>query len=226
MRELLILIYVAIPLACWPLVSRSRTVKAIVMAILATLGAAVLLLGLGVLYVHQRLDLAAAYIPAASAVIGGALVLEWRSRRGEPPSAVSIRRRVAGGLLAIYLAGMLCCGIPLFALIWNGDGYVPSSKELLPLPAGLTVISNQDEGCGSASCTRAITVGSRTNLTPQQVAARVRQHLNHADGWHLDANMYACRRQGWLIDQTSLCVQIDVRSPVTVWLTGSRAGSD
>jgi hypothetical protein len=88
------------------------------------------------------------------------------------------------------------------------EPFVPDDRELQPLPAGLTVVNEQDEVCGSGTCGRTIAIGTSTGLTANQIRQRLREHLSDAHGWQLGPHDSECRRQGWLIDRTTLCVSI------------------
>ena len=60
--------------------------------------------------------------------------------------------------------------VPLLVLTFlveGGAAYVPSSAEVLPLPAGLTVAGDQDQGCSSGShtiCSRQFHIVSTAGL--------------------------------------------------------------
>jgi hypothetical protein len=112
--------------------------------------------------------------------------------------------------------------------VTNHDPYLPDSSELLPLPAGLTVIDNRDLGCGSGSCTREILVGSHDARPESEIRSRVQDHLSRNHGWQLDQNDSGCRRNGWLVDRTTLCVSlfVDDQQRVVIDLEGDEPASD
>jgi hypothetical protein len=173
-------------------------------------------------------DVITAYAPAATALAAMGLLIQ-RQRVGPPVVAAPGQRptlATAHVLLWAYLATVLLCCAPAVGFIISTEPFVPDSRELFPLPAGLTVLSNQDNGCGSGSCSRAITIGTTTGLTASQIKQRLREHLRNAHGWRLDPHDSACRQQGWLVDHTTVCVEIytDQAQHVVVDLTGGRAG--
>jgi hypothetical protein len=221
----LISVYAAVPLACWPMLSRVRNVTVTVEVILAAAAVGLVLLAGGWLHLPVRAELVLAYAPAVTAVIAAGLAIE-RRQPDKATRRINPRRRTAAKVLIVgYAALVLLCCAPASVFIINSDGFEPSSNELLPLPAGLTVVSNKDGDCGSGGRSRIITIGNHDGLTAEQTAARVTDHLNHDHGWHLDHNGSECRRDGWLIDQTSLCVEIgtDDQQHAVVILSGHRA---
>jgi len=215
-----------VPVACWWILSRARVSGAIVGLFLTTVSLAVICLVTGWVYLPTRVDLIMAYGPVAAGVIGLGLLLQ-RRRLGAPAAPAGRPRvRVAARVvLWAYLGAVLLCCAPAVGLLVSWEPFVPADRDVLPRPAGLTVVSNQDDGCGSGTCGRTITVGTSTGLTANQIRQGLREHLTDAHGWQLGPQDSACRQQGWLIDRTTLCVSLftDSEGHVTVELSGSRA---
>jgi hypothetical protein len=110
----------------------------------------------------------------------------------------------------------------MLAFLYDGGAaYVPSGAEVLPLPAGLAVAGDQDQGCSSGShttCSRKFLIVSTAGLPTGQVAQRLRDHLARAHGWRLGPDVggwSGCRTEGWLFDRqqvcTSACMSISSR---------------
>jgi hypothetical protein len=223
MVVLLLCGYLGLPVACWWILSRARVSGGVVGLLLAVLSLAVIFLVTGWVYLPARIDLIMAYAPAASGVIGLGLLLQRQRLGAHAVPAGRPRVRVAAHtLLWTYLAAVLLCCAPGVRELLSWQPPVPGDRELLPLPAGLTVLNEQDEVCGSGICGRTITIGTSTGLTANQIRQRLREHLSDAHGWQLGPHDSECRRQGWLIDRTTLCVSIrtDSEDYVIVELLG------
>ncbi|MFJ9370257.1 hypothetical protein ACIRRA_38355 [Nocardia sp. NPDC101769] len=146
-------------------------------------------------------------------ILVAAFMIVLVSRRLSADSPMIPRMNLGKFLASAYCLVVLfyCGGL---ALVMKGEhAYVPPSSELLPLPHGLTVLSNDDEGCGGNSatiCGRAFVIGGPTT---QDIAATLVEHLNRKHGWHLnpptpDGKSDSCRNQGFLLDRNELCASI------------------
>ncbi|MFD4430866.1 hypothetical protein [Nocardia sp. NPDC058497] len=100
---------------------------------------------------------------------------------------------------------------------------MPPADAILPLPDGLFLVETVDDGCsyGSTSaCAREFVIGG-TSGAPDDVAARVRLHLQESHGWTLtpgtrsnDVRDYWSstypRTQGWALDQYRARVSVSI----------------
>ncbi|MGY0002298.1 hypothetical protein [Micromonospora sp. I033] len=112
--------------------------------------------------------------------------------------------RVAAGL-ALVVA--LCC-FPAAAWDVNDDGFVPSVRELGPLPGGLAVRgAGGDSECGTGRCAVSYRLAGRAGEPADQVARRVWDHLV-SRGWPAPEGGRSCRPVGWLLDTRVTCVAI------------------
>jgi hypothetical protein len=221
---LLAVVWVAMPLAVWPRWSRHRPTRVVVEAVIGAHGLFLVAATAGWIRTRGALDLALAYYPVAALLIAGGLVVERRVLGPRPawPSNPAIAGRLLVYGLALLTAG--CCA-PSIWLAESSEPSTPGSDEVLPLPAGLRLVADQDDGCGSGSCGRSVVVASTDGRSAAQVLNQVRAHLEDARGWRFGKGDSACVRRSWLIDQGTICVHLRVDGPSTVdvSLSGSRA---
>lgn len=186
---------------------------------LVVLIAAVVMVQTEMIDLPGRAEIFAAYPPVSAVVIGVGVVVD-----GHRPVAGSRWRLGTVGLSA-YLGLILLCCTPFLVHVVNTDPFVPDSAELLPLPAGLTVVANRETGCGCGACGRDVVVGSPSGRPATAMVALVVAHLTDQHRWRLDASAAGCCRNGWLLDRSILCVEVLVTNGqvVTVDLTGRRA---
>jgi hypothetical protein len=163
MVVLLLCGYLGVPVACWWMLSRARISGAAAGLILAALSLAVISLVTGWVYLPVRLDLVMAYAPVATGVIGLGLLLQ-RLRLGAPaaPAGRPHVRIAAHAMLWTYVVAILLCCAPAVGELVSWEPTIPDDRELLPLPAGLTVLNEQNEVCGSGVCGWTITIGTST----------------------------------------------------------------
>jgi hypothetical protein len=198
-----------VPLLCWLLMARTGRQRWLG-------GLAVAVWGVLFLSVAQRWIILSEQI-SVLALLTGILVATFTivlvSGRRSADSPMTPRMHLGMGLAGAYCLMILFYGGGL-ALVMKGEhAYVPPSSELLPLPDGLTVLSNDDEGCAGNSstfCRRVFDVGGPT---PQNIAGTLVEHLNRKHGWHLnpatpDGKSDRCRNQGFLLDRNELCASI------------------
>jgi hypothetical protein len=85
--------------------------------------------------------------------------------------------------------------------------------------AGLTarVAPTGDGDCGSAACTRTITVAGRPGQSADALRAEVERHVR-SRGWGT-----GCRPAGWLLNQATECLELTaVQDHLTIQLSGLR----
>jgi hypothetical protein len=220
---LIILVLAVVPLVAWPLLSRARRIGLFIEAVIAIYLVLVAAVGFGWIETRARLDVLLSYAPFTTALI-------WLGRRIErrqlgDGGVGADRRRAAGwALVAGHVGVMVLCCTPL-AFTLSSNPFVPGSDEVLPLPADLVLVSDEDRGCGSGVCTRTVTVTGSTGQAAEGVYNQVVEHLRRQHGWRLDTEGYGCRPAGWLVDRTQLCVSVRADAPqnVAINLEGVRA---
>jgi hypothetical protein len=216
-----VVLWAVVPLIAWPMLSRSpRTgiaIEVVIAACLAVLVAA----GLGVIETRARIEIALAYSPVAAALMWLGRRIE---RRGRPAARADRRRAVGRALVAGHVGVVLLCCTPA-AVGFGSNPFVPGSSEVLPLPAGLILVSDQELGCGGGVCTRQLTVTGGDGRKGEIVYRRVVDHLHRKHEWRLDAEGSTCRPSGWLLERAELCVEVrlDHQQDVVIQLDGARA---
>ena len=205
------------PLVCWALAARTARVGWIVGTVLALCVVAEIALAKDWILVGARITLLLAFALATVTALVAGIVVERRQA-----GVRKLRSAGARGALGLLLSGLYCVigliAIPLVAVLVAINGPVasaPSGRQVLPLPAGLVIAGNHDEGCGSGSrttCSREIQVRSTTGLPDVAVDRQLREHLTRTDGWQLapDAtgSWGGCRAEGWLLDRHQVCVGV------------------
>ncbi|MFF7634218.1 hypothetical protein ACFZB9_13840 [Kitasatospora sp. NPDC008050] len=218
------------PLVCWLFAVRTVRTGWVVGILLALLAATGIALAQGWILSDAKVTLMVIITFAAAVLLPVGIVVE--SRRPGVPKLSSLQGRGAAGMgLSIFY----CVIGPAAALVaaWlvgiNGvPATTPSDREVLPLPTGLAVVSNRDEGCGGGSetyCTRSIEVHGTAGQSPDEVARELRDHLTRAHGWQftLDHGTWgACHDEGRNLDRHQVCADVsDDKGTVIVTLDAS-----
>jgi len=221
------LLLAVVPLACWALITRTVTTGWVVAAVLAACGGSALGLAAGWFGSGEKDTSLAALALAMPLVLvaGGAAERRAGARRLRSGGV----RGIAGLVVSVAYVGVSFIVAPLMvlAMLYEGAAYVPSGTEVLPLPAGLAVASDQDRGCSSGSatfCTRQFLITSTAALPAGEIAQRLRDQLTRVHGWRLSLDMGdwgGCRTEGWLLDRQQVCIDMYVsQRQVTVLLQG------
>jgi len=222
------LLFAVVPIVCWALMARTARVGWFVAAVLAACVAGGLGLAAGWVRSGEKLTLLAALALVMPLVIVLGIAAERRAGAGRLRSGGV--RCVVGLVVSVPYLGFSFTVVPLLVLTFlvEGAAHVPSGAEVLPLPAGLAVARDQDQGCGSGShtvCSRQFLIASTAALSAGQVAQRLRDHLAHVRGWRLGPEVGGgwggCRTEGWLLDRQQVCVGVYVnQQQVTMLLQG------
>ncbi|MFD8788181.1 hypothetical protein [Kitasatospora sp. NPDC059599] len=199
MRVLLVLelLYLLLPAICWAFLVRTRVIGVTVFAVLAGLAVALVGLEEDWYFTRATAEIEVGYPTAAGLVVlAGGLAERWL--RGPRPEK-EYDHPVAGSAVAITVHTLAGVVIAFAYLLIGRDSFLPSLAEV-PLPPGVTV-EHADEGyCGSNFCSRTLTLGSSTGLSPAEVQARLRAALA-ADGWTPGRGDSLRRPHGWLVDR-------------------------
>jgi hypothetical protein len=209
-----IVVWAVPPLVAWPLLSRARRTRLFIEAVIAIYLVLVAAVGIGWIETRARLEVLLSYALVTTALIG----LGWRiERRWSGDGGVRTDRRMAAGwtLVGGYVGVVVLCCAPL-TFTFSANPFVPGSSEVLPLPASLALVSDEDLGCGSGVCSRMVTVTGSAGQAAEVVYSQVVEHLRRQHGWRLDTEGYGCRPHGWLLDRTQLCVSVRADAPQTV----------
>jgi hypothetical protein len=219
------LLFAIVPLVCWAMIARTARVGWIVAAVLVTCDAVELGLLAGWVVSGEKLTLLAALALAMPLVIVAGSASERRAGARRLRSCGV--RGIAGLAMSVAYVGFSFTLVPLLILAFLSDGgaaYVPSGAEVLPMPAGLVVASDQDQGCGSGTttiCTRQFLIVSKAGKPAGDVAQRLREYLIRVRGWRL-SGWEGCRPEGWLLDRQQVCVELYVsHQQVTMLLQGN-----
>jgi hypothetical protein len=205
------------PLVCWALVARTVRVGWIIGTVLALCVVAEIALAKDWVLVGARITLLLVLALATVTVLIAGIVVEGRHVGVRKLGSAGVR-----GVLGLILSGVYCVvglGVILliaFLVLVNGPvASTPSGAEVLPLPAGLAVAGNRDEGCDSGSqtiCSREIQVRSAAGLPDDEVVQQLRDHLMQTGGWQLapdsTGSWNSCRAEGWLLDRHEVCVGV------------------
>ncbi|WP_344442971.1 hypothetical protein [Kitasatospora nipponensis] len=202
-------LFVATPLPCWALLRRTRAVGAAVGGALLLWAGVVLALHLEWIPDRAQSEVYLAYAPLAAALIGAGTLLE-RRLAGPRPAGPGAARVTAG---VVSLCGYLCVvmlAAVAYLAIFLHEPFVPSSTEVLPLPDGLTVLSDSGDAgsCEADFCTRVITVGAAGHLPPDEVFRRLKAALITDHGWALGTTGTSARPAGWLLDHRRVTITV------------------
>ncbi|MGS2619823.1 hypothetical protein ACVCAH_35890 [Micromonospora sp. LZ34] len=201
----------------WLTVARLRWLSVVVLAVLALLAAATVTLAA----VQPRAAVEARLLlflgVAATLIVG-----RWVQRR-----------RLGGGdrvrwrwpyRIGVGLALVIACGcMPALAWDVNDDGFVPSVREVGPLPGGLAIRgTGSDPECGTGGCAASYRLVGQPGEPADQVARRFWDHLV-GQGWPAPTGGRSCRPVGWLLDTRETCVVISTAEGVArLGLEGGR----
>lgn len=235
MSVVVIILAYVFPVTGWALAARTARAGWIVSAVLVFCVTAELALARGWLLVGNRYNLLMAFAVATVVALVAGIFVEGR-RPGVPALRSAGARRLAGLIVSVAFSVFSLGIVLLFIFLAWYEGpplSTPSSAGVLPLPAGLVIAANIDEGCSGGSgtfCTREIQVQSAAGQPGQDVAQRVLGRLTRAYGWHLapDGTGYwdGCRAEGWLLDRQQVCVSVQTGQAQVVVTLQSSSGPD
>ncbi|WP_327067646.1 hypothetical protein [Kitasatospora sp. NBC_01302] len=218
------------PLVCWLFAVRTVSTGWIVGILLALLAATEIALAQRWLLPDARVTLIVVITFVTAAVLPVGILIE--SRRPGVPKLSSLQGRGAAGMgLSLFycvLGPVAALGAAWLVGINGVPAITPSDREVLPLPAGLAVVSDRDEGCGGGSetsCERRIEVRGTAGQSSDEVARELRDHLTRAHGWQftLDhGSLGACRDEDRGLDRHQVCAEVvDDKGTVSVLLDAS-----
>jgi hypothetical protein len=218
-RQTIDLAVLLAPLVLWALAARTRRVGTRVEVALAAI--AVLEYTVG----HRWLfpDLQYTLVATLSAVTVAALIVGLvKDKRAAKPPRRSWRAVLGRVLVVVYCT--LAIPLIIFATAWIGaeggrGAAVPPESSALPLPTGLTMVGDENQGCGSGSstvCQREIDVVPSGGTADATTVHAIAASLEAAHGWRLTRasgpeDWSACRDQGVLLDWVAECMDVDLQ---------------
>ncbi|MFF3751482.1 MFS transporter [Streptomyces sp. NPDC002018] len=185
------LLFAAVPLIAWGKMARTPGVGSAVGAALLVCACLLIAVQHGRVFAYKA-EAHALYAVFAALLIAFGRKLE-RDREAPGTAEGSRRWNWAVGLLRLHLA-FTVCGCLLYALLQT-EASMPSSRDIPPLPAGLTVLSRGGH-CGSSSCAHLLKIGSTTGLSRDEILRK------------LNRPHETCRPNGWLLDRRDLCIGV------------------
>ncbi|MEU9731566.1 hypothetical protein [Streptomyces sp. NPDC048002] len=198
------ILFALVPVVVWAVIARTRPVGFAIGGMLLV-GASLLISVQRGWIDAPRPDVHLVFTALAPVLIACGAGLEGRHEDSPPPEWIP-RRNGAIGWLGMQFALTLVVGI-LYALMISEGSDAPPSKDLTPLPPGLSIV-NEGIGCGSGGCYRLATVTSKDGLSRPEI---IRE---------LGLQQESCRPSGWLLDWRDVCVGArDNGENVTVYVS-------
>lgn len=186
------LLWLGLPVLAWLLIARTRKVGVPVGVVLVLgLGAGIVVVSTGALD-RGRLELGTGYAVAAAILI----TVASRSQEEKTASAADLTLRDTTrffGLTAVlFQAGLaILAALWIFLVVASGAD-IPPAGDMPAAPAGFTAVGDDDEGCGSGSCTRSRTYAVGPDLSEDVVTKLVRSS--------------GCRPNSWVLDRRDRCI--------------------
>ncbi|MGK5445078.1 hypothetical protein ACSNN7_25070 [Micromonospora sp. URMC 105] len=212
---LLAVVVAVVAFLAWLTVARERRLSAVVLAVLLAVS-----VGTAALAAVQPRAAVESRVLLFLGVAATLLVARETQRRRYRDARAGRRwpYRIVVGLALVIAVGC----VPGWALDRNEDGFVPSVRELGPLPADLTLRADGPGECGHGGCAAGYRVAGRPGEPAEQVARRMWEHLG-GRGWPAANGGRSCRPVGWLLDRRETCVWISSpQGAVELILSGGR----
>ena len=140
-------------LACWLIVARTPSVRGSVAFLLSVLGGMEIAVGLSWIFTGERYSVLVILSFVSIATLISGIVVE-EGQPGAPPFRYARLRVRFGTLLSGAFAALTVAGIVFFMFgVWafGPPASTPTTADVLPMPANLTVIADVDHGCGASS---------------------------------------------------------------------------
>lgn len=195
-----------IPISSWALTARRTWIGWVVGSLVAVAAVAELALAMPWIAVEERYTLVVAVAFATALALLVVALVELRR---------PIRARQGFGLLLAVVYGIVALGMGFMLGFATEPDFRPSAGEVLPLPTGLAVVDNRDDGCDHTSlhndCGREIRVRSTTGLPDSELLQQLRAYLTQQRGWQLDltsGDWSGCHEEGRMLDRHEVCVRI------------------
>jgi len=140
-------------LACWLIVAHTPSVRGSVAFLLSVLGGMEIAVGLSWIFTGERYSVLVILSFVSIATLISGIVVE-EGQPGAPPFRYARLRVRLGTLLSGAFAALTVAAIVFFMFgVWafGPPAATPSTADVLPMPANLTVIADVDHGCGASS---------------------------------------------------------------------------
>jgi hypothetical protein len=219
----MVVLFLGLALPCWALAVRSRALGWKIAGVLAALLVGAIAVAAHWIFPGARVTLLVLLALATSATLFVGVISNARA-------PASRRRRDAGRRTAVgVVVCYVYCGVATLAAVGAAFLYginglpstTPPASDILPLPAGLTVVNNLDEQCSGGStvlCLREIDVAGAQGQDQATIIAELDAHAV-ARGWQSGTS---CRTVGVLLDRHQECVNVGLaRGQLSVQLEDS-----
>ncbi|MFE6924212.1 hypothetical protein ACFVAV_24525 [Nocardia sp. NPDC057663] len=214
---------------CWLLVARTPRIRLRIGVILALLAVAKLaVLEEWLLPDLQLTTFSLLVVFDVVALIAGFMADARAGRRLSPAVVISL-------ILGYAYCFIILAGTFMFVVAMAGEhARMPPSDILPPLPPGLTIVADNDQGCRSGTsstyCNREFQIGSTGGASAREVADMMVRHLQDAGNWQLSYSEYSkwwtgTRREGWGFDRSTMHVWVEVRDGKTRVAFGDEAAN-
>lgn len=200
------LLWLGVPLIAWVLVVRTREVGLPVAVVLALgLGAGVILTATGAL-ARGRVELGLGYAVAAGILV--IVGLSSEEKRASSTAGSTFRAAThffALTAVALQVAAAVLGALWIFLLAMEAERV--SADEIPTMPAGFIAVGDDEEGCGSGSCSRSRMYVVAPDVSEAVVTALVRSSECRANGWLLDRRE-RCTGYRWSGDKLVVTVSL------------------
>ncbi|HTJ70161.1 MAG TPA: hypothetical protein VL551_21675 [Actinospica sp.] len=149
------------------------------------------------------------------------LAVGMSANKRSPARRGQVQRRAATVVIGWVYCGVVLLGACGVAVLYGINGHpseTPAASDYLPLPAGLTVAADMDDGCGGGAtvvCLREIDVTGAKGQSQSDIFTALNAQAV-ARGW---PSGVSCRNEGFLLDRHQECINIGlVRGQIGVQL--------
>jgi hypothetical protein len=219
----MVVLILALALPCWALTVRTRALGWKIAGVLAALLLAQTAVSLHWIFPGARVTLLVLLAFATAATLFFGVMANNRSSAGHRRRNADRRGGVGRVVCWVYCAAVTLGAVGVAGLYGvNGlPPVTPPASDILPLPAGLSVTADMDDGCSGGStelCDREIDVAGANGQDQATIIAELDAHAV-ARGWPSGTS---CRTVGVLLDRHTECVNVGLaRGELSVQLEDS-----
>lgn len=180
------LLWLGLPVLAWLLIARTREVGlpvGVVLMVGFTTGVVVVSTGT---LARGRLELGIGYAVAAAILITAASRSQEEEAASAAESTIRDITRFFGLTAVLFQAGFALFGALGIFLVVASSADIPPAGDMPDVPAGFTAVGDDDESCGSGSCTRSRTYAVGPDVSEDVVTKLVRSSECRPNSWVLD----------------------------------------